>query len=105
MRPRLVVAISFQEDSTDIGAIAAPITVALISPTFLEIRRAYIEMVLKACKNNKSLAAEVLGIDRRTLYRYLEPECGEPYIGGLKCILKAGHKGPHTAESVRQKWR
>jgi len=37
-----------------------------------ELERRYIHRVLKACGGNKSEAARVLGLDRRTLYRKLE---------------------------------
>lgn len=36
------------------------------------IERRYIEQVLRAVGNNKSLAARLLGVDRRTLYRKLD---------------------------------
>ena len=37
-----------------------------------EIERRYILRVLEAVGGNKTLAAQVLGFDRRTLYRKLE---------------------------------
>jgi DNA-binding NtrC family response regulator len=43
-------------------------------PTLEEIERRYVRAVLKRAGNNKRRAAEILGIGRRTLYRYL----GEP---------------------------
>jgi DNA-binding NtrC family response regulator len=43
-------------------------------PTLAELERRYIELVLKETGGNKKRAAEVLGIDRRTLYRTLERE-------------------------------
>jgi two-component system response regulator HydG len=42
-----------------------------ISPLSV-IERRYIEQVLKFTKNNKSQAARMLGMDRRTLYRKLD---------------------------------
>jgi two-component system response regulator HydG len=42
-----------------------------ISPLSV-VERRYIEQVLKFTKNNKSQAARLLGMDRRTLYRKLE---------------------------------
>jgi len=39
-----------------------------------EVERAYIAQVLAVCEGNRSKAARVLGIDRRTLYRKLEEE-------------------------------
>lgn len=51
------------------------ISVSLIDdrPTLAELERRYIRLVLAEADGNKSRAAEVLGIDRRTIYRYLEP--------------------------------
>ncbi|MCA9581876.1 MAG: helix-turn-helix domain-containing protein, partial [Myxococcales bacterium] len=37
-----------------------------------ELERRYIERVLKAAQGNKTQAAKLLGLDRRTLYRKLE---------------------------------
>jgi two-component system response regulator HydG len=42
-----------------------------------EVERRYIVRVLEAVGGNKTLAAQVLGFDRRTLYRKLE-RCREP---------------------------
>jgi DNA-binding NtrC family response regulator len=41
-------------------------------PTLDEVERRYIERVLKASGGNKTQAARVLGLDRRTLYRKLD---------------------------------
>jgi DNA-binding NtrC family response regulator len=41
-------------------------------PTLEEVERRYIRRVLEAAQGNKSSAARVLGVDRRTLYRKLE---------------------------------
>src|SRR5581483_9512274 len=43
-------------------------------PTLAELERRYIELVLSETGGNKKRAAEILGIDRRTLYRTLERE-------------------------------
>jgi DNA-binding NtrC family response regulator len=43
-------------------------------PTLAELERRYIELVLGETGGNKKRAAEILGIDRRTLYRTLERE-------------------------------
>ena len=40
--------------------------------TLAEVEHRYIEQVLKAANGNKTQAAKVLGLDRRTLYRKLE---------------------------------
>lgn len=42
------------------------------SETLAEIERAHIEKVLAELGGNKSRAARVLGIDRRTLHRKIE---------------------------------
>lgn len=41
-------------------------------PTMEEVERRYIQHVLQATGGNKTLAARVLGLDRKTLYRKLE---------------------------------
>jgi two-component system response regulator AtoC len=41
-------------------------------PTLEEVERRYIEHVLQAVRRNRTRAADVLGIDRRTLYRMAE---------------------------------
>jgi DNA-binding NtrC family response regulator len=50
-------------------------------PTLDELCRRYTHLVLAESNGNKSRAAEVLGINRRTLYRYLEADA-EPPRGG-----------------------
>ena len=45
--------------------------------TLAEMERRYIRRVLEACGSNKTQAAKVLGIDRRSLYRRLEDRPGE----------------------------
>jgi DNA-binding NtrC family response regulator len=45
------------------------------------IEAGYIRQVLHAVKNNKTLAAKVLGFDRRTLYRKLTLMNGDPRLG------------------------
>jgi DNA-binding NtrC family response regulator len=41
-------------------------------PPLAELERRYIELVLRETGGNKKRTAEILGIDRRTLYRSLE---------------------------------
>jgi DNA-binding NtrC family response regulator len=41
-------------------------------PTLDELERRYVLHVLEQVKGNRTRAAEVLGIDRRTLYRMAE---------------------------------
>ncbi len=42
-------------------------------PTLAELERRYIQLILAETGGNKSRAAQILGVDRRTLYRYLDP--------------------------------
>ncbi|MDB4908604.1 MAG: ntrX [Gemmatimonadetes bacterium] len=58
--------------TTPAPASQSPLTAALGSGWTIErLERAYIEQVLDTVDGNQSRAAEVLGIDRRTLYRKL----------------------------------
>jgi len=41
-------------------------------PSLAEMERRYVRLILSEADGNKSRAAEILGIDRRTIYRYLE---------------------------------
>jgi transcriptional regulator with PAS, ATPase and Fis domain len=50
-------------------------------PPLAELERRYIELVLRETGGNKKRTAEILGIDRRTLYRTLERERGAPDDG------------------------
>jgi DNA-binding NtrC family response regulator len=43
-------------------------------PSLAELERRYVQLILSEAEGNKSRAAELLGIDRRTIYRYLEAE-------------------------------
>jgi DNA-binding NtrC family response regulator len=55
---------------------SAPVLVASNDPNELlaleEVERRYILQVVRACAGNKSKAARILGIGRKTLYRHLE---------------------------------
>lgn len=58
---------------------ASPAPTKFVAPIYLdapitedELVRAYAKHVLNECGGNKSTAARVLGIDRRSLYRRLE---------------------------------
>lgn len=46
-------------------------------PLLSELDRRYVQLVLSETGGNKSRAAEILGIDRRTIYRYLNPGNGQ----------------------------
>ncbi|MFN0088025.1 MAG: sigma-54-dependent transcriptional regulator [Blastocatellia bacterium] len=46
-------------------------------PTLAELERRYVKFILSETGGNKSRAAEILDIDRRTIYRYLEPNSSE----------------------------
>jgi DNA-binding NtrC family response regulator len=59
------------------GTVAAPATAGGLAddrPTLAELERRYIDLILRETGGNKKRAAEILGIDRRTLYRTLERE-------------------------------
>jgi DNA-binding NtrC family response regulator len=57
------------------GGAAEPLTsLAGDRPTLAELERRYIELILNETGGNKKRAAEILGIDRRTLYRTLDRE-------------------------------
>ena len=48
-------------------------------PTLAEVEYQHVMKVLKACDGNRARAAEVLGIGRATLYRFIARESpGEP---------------------------
>jgi DNA-binding NtrC family response regulator len=49
-----------------------PLSLADDRPTIEELTRRYAQIVLAENEGNKSRAAEILGINRRTLYRYLD---------------------------------
>ena len=51
-----------------------PATILDDRPTLAELERRYIELILRETGGNKKRAAEILGIDRRSLYRTLERE-------------------------------
>jgi len=46
-------------------------------PTLSQLERRYIERALKVAEGNKTQAAQILGLDRRTLYRKLERYAAE----------------------------
>jgi DNA-binding NtrC family response regulator len=57
------------------GSTAEPLSaLAGDRPTLAELERRYIELILSETGGNKKRAAEILGIDRRTLYRTLDRE-------------------------------
>jgi DNA-binding NtrC family response regulator len=45
-------------------------------PSLAELDRRYVQLILAETAGNKSRAAEILGIDRRTIYRYLDSVVG-----------------------------
>ena len=61
------------------GGASAPVPQNLIDdrPPLAELERRYIELILRETGGNKKRTAEILGIDRRTLYRTLERDRGE----------------------------
>ncbi len=50
-----------------------PVSLCDDRPTLDELCRRYIQLILAETNGNKSRAADILGINRRTLYRYLDP--------------------------------
>jgi two-component system, NtrC family, response regulator AtoC len=45
------------------------------------VKRAHVHFVLAAVGGNRSLAARILGVDRKTLYRHLARSLPEPSHG------------------------
>ncbi len=54
-----------------------PFSLADDRPTIEELTRRYARLILSENEGNKSRTAEILGINRRTLYRYLDSERNE----------------------------
>jgi two-component system NtrC family response regulator len=52
----------------------SPLSLIDDRPTLEELNRRYTQLILAETEGNKSRAAEALGINRRTLYRYLDSE-------------------------------
>ncbi len=57
--------ITFDECLQKIG------TPGLIPPTFYEMKKAYVHLIISRYKGDKTAAAKVLGMDRKTIYRWL----------------------------------
>ncbi len=62
--------------SREIGRVLHALVGAGELPSFEELKRGYVRHALEQLGGNKRRTAAVLGIGRRTLYRYLEPEEG-----------------------------
>ena len=62
-------------------------------PTLDEVERRYLLHVLEQVKGNRTRAAEVLGIDRRTLYRMAE-RFGLGLTGDARSLTTGGAYGP-----------
>ena len=52
----------------------APVSLIDDRPTLAELDRRYVQLILSETEGNKSRAAELLGIDRRTIYRFIEQQ-------------------------------
>ena len=65
--------------------------------TMDEVERRYIVKVLEAVGGNKTLAAQVLGFDRRTLYRKLD-RVRESYGGLDKTGRERDHRPPSSGK-------
>jgi len=61
--------------------------------TLSELEHRYLQRVLSLVGGNKSRAARVLGLDRRTLYRMLDRERGEQ--GGRESSVQLGERHEH----------
>jgi len=61
--------------------------------TLSELEHRYLQRVLSLVGGNKSRAARVLGLDRRTLYRMLDRERGEQ--GGRDSSVQLGERHEH----------
>ena len=62
-------------------------------PTLAELEQRYISLVLQQEGGNKKRAAEILGIDRRTLYRTLERGSSTSGPGGASAVSGPGGAG------------
>jgi DNA-binding NtrC family response regulator len=51
-----------------------PVSLIDDRPTLAELDRRYVQLILSETEGNKSRAAELLGIDRRTIYRFIEQQ-------------------------------
>jgi DNA-binding NtrC family response regulator len=62
-----------------------------------EMERRYVRRVLAACGGNKTQAARVLGIDRRSLYRRLEePNAAQPAAAATSGSGSGSHEVPKS---------
>jgi DNA-binding NtrC family response regulator len=60
------------------GDVRVPGSAASGRPTLAQLERRYAREILAATGGNKTRAAEILGIDRKTLYRLLGAPNGAP---------------------------
>ncbi len=66
-----------QASPVSLASTHAQVTLIEDRPTLAELERRYIQLLLAETDGNKSRAAEILGIDRRTIYRYLDPHSNQ----------------------------
>ncbi len=70
--------------------------------TLAEVQRRYTDRVLKLLNGNKSRAAQLLGVDRRTLYRRMESEvpgaAGEPQAADATAPENASESEPEPGD-------
>lgn len=69
---------SDEESRSSVGCLVRTEAGGVRPMTLDEVCNMQIRFVLKRCRGNKTVAAEILGIDRRTLYRSLERMNGAP---------------------------
>lgn len=53
---------------------SVPVSLIDDRPSLAELDRRYVQLILAEVEGNKSRAAEILGIDRRTIYRFIEQQ-------------------------------
>ena len=66
--PRIISSVAIEPAKSD----RPSVSLADDRPTVEELTRRYVQLILAETDGNKSRAAEILGINRRTLYRYLD---------------------------------
>ncbi|MGC3999137.1 MAG: helix-turn-helix domain-containing protein [Anaeromyxobacter sp.] len=65
-------------------------------PTLAELDRRYAAEILRQTGGNKTRAAEILGIDRKTLYRLIEPRpAGAAQAEAARADVDAGESAPN----------
>jgi DNA-binding NtrC family response regulator len=58
-------------------------------PTLEQVESNYLQKVLSAVHGNKSRAAQIIGVDRKTLYRMIERQAPSMASSGANLALQA----------------